>query len=132
MVVSPLSGRTLGDGETSFVVAEWTVEGGPPGPPRFVAPLHLHRNDDEAWYVLEGMLRFRIGDEDVEAPAGSAVMVRRGTPHTFWNPGTEPTRFLLIMAPKTLRLVEEVHVLSDRSPARLREIFARYDSELLE
>jgi hypothetical protein len=34
--------------------------------------LHVHHADDEAWYVLEGMLRFRIGD-------GSQVLAGEGT-----------------------------------------------------
>jgi quercetin dioxygenase-like cupin family protein len=48
--------------------------------------LHLHRNDDEAWYVLEGTLCLQVGKEVVEAHAGSAVFVARGTAHTYWNP----------------------------------------------
>lgn len=43
-------------------------------------PLHTHANQDEAWYVLEGELRFRLGAELRGAPAGTSFsfpVVRR-------------------------------------------------------
>ena len=57
-------------------------------------PLHTHADEDEAWYVLAGRLRFRLGETLSEAPAGSFVFVPRGTPHCFHErrqgPGTDP------------------------------------------
>ena len=73
-------------------LAQWRDPGGAPDPPRYIAPLHVHKEDDEAWYVLEGALRFRLDDEEVEAPAGGGVIVPRGTVHTYWNPRAEPAR----------------------------------------
>lgn len=81
-VVPPLAGQILGSVDDDFVVAEWQDAGGVSATPRWIAPLHLHRNDDEAWYVLEGVLCVKVGDEDVELRAGSGVLVPRGTPHT--------------------------------------------------
>ena len=89
LTVPSLAGRVLGTGSNDFVVAEWQDAGAPPGPPRFIAPLHLHRSDDEAWYVLEGTLYVRMGENDVELRAGSGLLVPRGTSHTYWNPGEE-------------------------------------------
>ena len=131
MIAPPLAGQTIGSVSDAFVIAEWRDAGGPPGPPRFIAPLHLHRNDDEAWYVLEGMLRVRVGEKDVEARAGSAVFVPRGTPHTYWNPGPEPTRYLLVMSSNIFCLIEEIHAMPERTPAALQAVFKKYDSELL-
>ncbi len=62
-------------------------------------PLHVHANEDEAWYVLEGSLRFRLGDEHADAPTGTFVFVPRGTPHCFQNPGDTPTRILVLFTP---------------------------------
>ena len=87
------------------MLVEWTAEVGP----HWIAPLHVHRADDEAWYVLEGELGFRLGDEEVVAAAGSAVMARRGTPHTFWNAGEVEARYLLVMTPRIARLIESIH-----------------------
>src|SRR5437667_4962761 len=94
-----LSGKTIGSANDAFVMAEWQDAGGPIGEKRLIAPLHLHQHDDEAWYVLEGVLRIQMGDAEVEAQAGSAVLVPRRTPHTYWNPGPGRTRYLLLMTP---------------------------------
>jgi len=131
-IVAPaLAGKVLGSVRDAFVVAEWKDAGGPPGPLRWIAPLHLHHHDDEAWYVLEGALVVRVGNDDVEARAGSGVLVPRGTPHTYWNPGPGPARYLLVMTSRIYQLIQEIHTMQDRSPAILRAIFGKYDSDLL-
>ena len=132
IVAPPLAGNVLGSGENDFVVAEWRDPGTPAGPPRLIAPLHLHRKDDEAWYILEGTLRARVGNEEVEARAGSGVLVPRGTPHTYWNPSSEPARYLLVMSANVYRLIQEIHAMKERTPAALRAVFQNHDSELLE
>jgi hypothetical protein len=90
IMAPPLAGNVIGSVAANFVVAEWKDAGGPPGPPRWIAPLHLHRHDDQAWYVIEGTLCVRVGNDVVEAKAGSAVFVPRRTPHTYWNLGAGP------------------------------------------
>ncbi len=62
-------------------------------------PLHRHAHEDEAWYVLEGQLRFRLDDALHRAPAGSFVYVPRGTPHCFQNDGDTPARILVLFTP---------------------------------
>jgi len=128
IIASTLAGNVLGSVTGSFVVAEWKDAGGPPGPPRWIAPLHLHRNDDEAWYVLEGTLCVRVGSDVVEARAGSAVLVPRGTAHTYWNPGPGLVRYLLVMTPNIYSLIQEIHAMTERTPAALAAVFERHDS----
>jgi quercetin dioxygenase-like cupin family protein len=62
-------------------------------------PVHTHAAEDEFWYVIEGELRFRLGDQDATAPAGSFVFVPRGTPHAFQNVGDSPARLLVMFTP---------------------------------
>jgi mannose-6-phosphate isomerase-like protein (cupin superfamily) len=132
-IVEPeLAGRVLGSPGDSFVIAEWRDPGGPAGPPRLIAPRHLHYRDDEAWYVLEGTLRVQVGADEVEARPGAAVFVPRGTPHTYWNGGPGPLRYLLVMTGNTYALIQAIHAMTERTPAALRAVFARYDSELLD
>jgi mannose-6-phosphate isomerase-like protein (cupin superfamily) len=131
-IASPLSGQTLGSIGNSFLIAEWQDPGGPAGPPRLIAPLHVHHSDDEAWYVLEGTLCVKVGDEEIEAHSGSSVYVPRNTPHTYWNPGPNPVRYLLITTPNIFRLIEDIHSASDRSAPALQSLFRKYDSELLD
>jgi len=131
MIATPLSGNILGSVNDAFVIAEWRDGGGPPGPPRLIAPLHVHHLDDEAWYVLEGTLRVQVGKDEVEAQAGSGVFVPRGTAHTYWNPGPGPVRYLLMMTSNILRLIQEIHATQDRTPAALGAVFEKYNSSLL-
>jgi len=132
MVAPPLAGNVLGSIGDSFVIAEWKDAGGPPGPPRWIAPLHLHRSDDEAWYVLEGALCVRLGTEVIEARTGSSVVVPRGTAHTYWNPGPGLCRYLLVMTSNVYALIKAIHAMPERTPAALRAVFGKYDSELIE
>lgn len=126
-VAPPLAEGTL---ETEgFVVVEWTDEGGHPAP-MYIAPWHVHNLDDEAWYVLEGVLNVAAGDKIVEVRAGSGVTVPMGTPHTYWNPGPGPARYLLVMTPRIHRLIGEIHKLQDRSLASVQDLFRQCDSEL--
>ena len=106
-----------------FVLVEWTAEVGR----HWIAPLHVHHVDDEAWYVLEGTLGFRLGEEEVVAEAGSAVMAPRGTPHTFWNAGDAEARYLLVMTRRIAHLIEAIHAPGADIPA----LFVEHDSELL-
>jgi quercetin dioxygenase-like cupin family protein len=52
-------------------------------PHRSSPPLHIHHDEDEAWYVLEGELTFQVADSTWTAEAGSFVWAPRGLPHTF-------------------------------------------------
>jgi mannose-6-phosphate isomerase-like protein (cupin superfamily) len=119
----PLAGRALTGSD--FTIAEW-ADDGQSSAERPVAPLHLHRADDEAWVVLEGALGFVRGDERLVAQAGAGVLVPRGVPHTFWNAAGAPTRYLIVMPPRVAALIEALHEPYDD----LAELFARFDSEL--
>ena len=105
------------------MIVEWAAEVGA----HSIAPLHVHHADDEAWYVLEGKLGFRLGDEEVIARAGSAVLASRGTPHTYWNAGDQEARYLLVMTPKIASLVEALH----EPGADMSKEFETHDSEVL-
>jgi|ERR1700690_3479370 mannose-6-phosphate isomerase-like protein (cupin superfamily) len=131
ILAARLAGNVLGSISNTFVIAEWRDPGGPPGPPRLIAPPHLHHSDDEAWYVLEGTLRVQVGDDVVEAHTGSGVLVPRGTRHTYWNPGSAAMRYLLVMTSNIYRLIQEIHGMKERTPAALHAVFRKYDSKLI-
>jgi mannose-6-phosphate isomerase-like protein (cupin superfamily) len=113
----------IGSTGDSFVIVEWTAEVGE----HWIAPVHVHDQDDEAWYVLEGTLGFRLGEDEVEARAGSAVLARRGTPHTYRNAGAVPARYLLVMTPRIAHLIDEIH----RPGADVAAVFAAHESRLV-
>ena len=111
----------------SFVIADWT-DPGVTSRERPIAGLHVHRSDDEAWYVLSGRLGFQVGDVTREVGAGESILVERGTPHSYWNAVAEPTRYLLVMTPRIHKLIEDLHSGERTDWGR---IFEEYDSELL-
>ncbi len=121
--VEKLAARADGVASGDLVLVEWTAEIGD----HWIAPLHVHHSDDEAWYVLDGELGFRLGREVVIAAAGSAVVAPRGTPHTYWNAGNVEARYVLVMSARLARLIEAVHTPGADIPA----VFAAHDSELL-
>ncbi|MDK3258287.1 cupin domain-containing protein [Blastococcus capsensis] len=52
-------------------------------PRRSSPPLHVHHQEDEAWFVLDGEITFQVGDRAWAATPGSFVWAPRGLPHTF-------------------------------------------------
>lgn len=64
----------------------------------FGPPLHVHTREDEAFYVLEGRIRFRQADDEFVAGAGAWVWGPRGVPHTF-KVESERARALILATP---------------------------------
>lgn len=125
--VPSLIGGQLGGPQGDFVIVEWEDSGESEW--EWIAPLHVHHADDEAWYVLDGVLRFRIGEDVFEAGPGSGVLAPKGTPHAYGNARRgEPARYLLVMTPKIRALV---HALHEPGAGDYRAIFQAHDSELL-
>lgn len=62
------------------------------------SPLHVHHNEDEWFYVLEGELTFWVAGDVITAPAGSFVYGPRDIPHTFVVT-SDVARFLLVAEP---------------------------------
>ena len=46
-------------------------------------PLHVHENEDELFYVLEGRLKVQRGNEELTVEPGESVFLPRRVPHTF-------------------------------------------------
>ncbi len=78
----------------SLYLGEVVAAPGFPGPPP-----HVHARLHDMFYVLEGTLTIRLGDETSRLPAGSFVCVPPGVVHTFSNPGETPVRFLNFNTP---------------------------------
>ena len=78
--------------------------------------------------MLDGKLRFRVADEERQVAAGDSLLVRRGTPHSYWNAMGQPARYLLVMTPQIHRLIEALHRSNREDFAR---IFEEHESELL-
>jgi mannose-6-phosphate isomerase-like protein (cupin superfamily) len=60
---------------------------------------HVHGEEDDAFYILDGELTFTFGDETATATPGTFVLVPPGVEHGFRNDGVIPVRMLNIHAP---------------------------------
>jgi len=92
---NPVGGRMvvkMRDKDTAgaYSMYDNTSPAGSPGPRPYI-----HRDHEEAFYVLEGKLTVRVGTRTISAPAGSLMVVPRGVVHQPSNPGTQPTKVLL-------------------------------------
>ena len=48
-------------------------------------PLHLHHEQDDTFFVLEGVLAFQVGDDVFDLGPGDFISIPPGVPHTFDN-----------------------------------------------
>ena len=68
-------------------------------PPQTGVPPHIQHLEDESFVILEGTLRFQVGEERFACGPGEVVYVPRGTPHAFHNDSAGPARLLIIQSP---------------------------------
>jgi quercetin dioxygenase-like cupin family protein len=73
-------------------------------------PMHVHRNEDETFYVLEGEIVALVGDERITLSAGDFAFAPRGIPHA------------------TVVSSEQARVLVTTSPGGLEELFVSLGS----
>ena len=59
-------------------------------------PLHVHDDLDDTWYILQGRMVVRCGDEELLVGPGFWVSMPRGVPHTFRVVGEQEARILLV------------------------------------
>jgi quercetin dioxygenase-like cupin family protein len=89
-------------------------------PPGGGPPPHIHTREDETFYVLEGEIEFRLGEDTVTAGQGDFVNVPRGTVHAFLNAGSETARLILTFTPAGIERFFEATL--ERAPNEAREV----------
>jgi quercetin dioxygenase-like cupin family protein len=107
----------------------FTVEG--LVPPGGGPPPHIHHREEEQFYILEGELTFRLGDETIRASLGDFVHVPRETIHSFRNDGKMPARVLITYSPAGVEKLfqEAFDPVTDPSlspPPMIEESIARF------
>jgi mannose-6-phosphate isomerase-like protein (cupin superfamily) len=114
----------------SFYLGEVVAEPGFAGPPP-----HVHQRLHDMFYVLEGSLTVRLGDETMELPVGSFVCVPPGVVHTFSNPGDAPVRLLNFNTPAGWEdyMRDLAALLSEGTPSQeeIGQIASRYDFQVV-
>lgn len=138
VVVAPGAGRFIAVGAAGVTVkaseAETgglcTVWEGHVEPGMVGAGPHSHHGRDEFFYVLQGELVLRLGDESHTAATGTFAFVPRGTIHGFHNASREPATILVMHHPAGFeRFFDEMQALVARNGGReaAAALAARYD-----
>jgi quercetin dioxygenase-like cupin family protein len=107
--------------------------------PGFAAPRHIHHANDELFYVLDGEFQFLVGDQVVDAPAGSFVFIPRGTVHAPKVAGAEAGKVLIVFVPggperafeEFAKVAQEYGKDSPEAMAKLDAIAAAGNSEFV-
>jgi quercetin dioxygenase-like cupin family protein len=66
-----------------------------------VPPRHIHRREEETFYVLEGEMNVTVGDRTFKATAGTLVCLPRDVAHSFAIE-SEQLRTLILLTPAGL------------------------------
>ncbi len=87
---------SLTGGRFDFMVGDIDYLTGP--------PLHVHREQDDTFFVIEGVIAVQVGDELIDLGPGDFASVPPGVPHTFDNirPDQPPPKVLNLMTPSGL------------------------------
>jgi quercetin dioxygenase-like cupin family protein len=93
-------------------------------PPGGDPPPHIHHEEDETFYVVEGHCSILLGDEWVTAGVGDFVNVPRGTVHAFGNDGTTPMRMILTFTPAGIETFFEETLRRALDPPEAPEVVA--------
>ena len=100
--------------DTNGNYAIWEAELGPGGGP----PPHIHRKEEEGFFLLEGRITFFTAEKSFTAAAGDFVHLPRNGLHWFKNETEQPARTLILVAPGGLeKMFVEVGVLAS-DPSR--------------
>jgi quercetin dioxygenase-like cupin family protein len=99
------------------------------GPPR-----HLHHNEDEWFYVLEGAYIVEVGSERFQLKAGDSILAPRELPHAWAFAGDTPGKALIAFAPANKMEAffrDNAKHFSGGNYANEAEIYRAYGMELL-
>jgi quercetin dioxygenase-like cupin family protein len=126
----PMAFLVTGSDTRHTSMFEWTIPAG------FSTGLHVHRVQEETFYVLEGECEWQIGSERVLATPGTYVFLPPGVPHNIGNASDKVARALMTVSPPGHEryfeeLAETVARGGAADPTTIAELRARYDTDQL-
>jgi quercetin dioxygenase-like cupin family protein len=126
----PMAFLVTGKDTTHTSMFDWTIPAG------FATGLHVHRVQEETFYVLEGECEWQAGDRRIRATPGTFLFLPPGVPHNITNVSDRPARVLMTVSPPGHEhYFEELARLTAPSttpdPKAIGELRARYDTDQL-
>jgi quercetin dioxygenase-like cupin family protein len=89
----PMAFLVTGEDSKHTCMFEFTM------PPSFSTGLHVHRVQEETFYVLEGECEWQVGDQLILAKPGTFLFIPPGVPHNIGNASDKPARMFLTVSP---------------------------------
>ena len=126
----PLKFLVTGTDTKHTSMFDWTL------PPGFSTGLHVHKVQEETFYVLEGECTWQIGEQKLVAKPGAYVFIPPGTPHNIGNASDLPARMIMTVSPPGHEnYFDELSALVARSgppdAKAIAQLRGRYDTEQL-
>ena len=126
----PMGFLVTGDDTKHTSMFDWTIPAG------FSTGLHVHRVQEETFYVLEGECQWQIGEQTVRAKPGTYVFIPPGVPHNIGNASDKPARMIMTVSPPGHEhyfeeLSSMVAAGSPPDPKAIAELRSRYDTDQL-
>jgi len=88
-------------------------------------PLHVHKNEDELWYALEGEHIIRVGDEEFQIGPGEFAFGPRGVPHSQRRVVPRTGRFLVLFSPAGFERFFRELAEAESAGASMPEVYVR-------
>jgi len=124
-----ITARILNSDTSPFTVLDMTIK------PGFGAPAHISATEDKLFIVLEGTLKYLIGDRTEVVGPGARVQVPKGVVHGFTNVGAGDARHILISTPRRheefFRDLHDIPEPREEHMHLLSEIAQRNDQEIV-
>ncbi len=89
----PLAFLVTGADTKHTSMFDWTLPAG------FSTGLHVHRVQEETFYVLDGECTWQIGEQQVRATPGTYVFIPPGVPHNIGNASNKTARMIMTVSP---------------------------------
>ena len=92
-------------------------------------PKHVHLQQDEWFYVMEGEVLFEVGDSRTTLRAGESLLGPRRIPHAFCGVGENPAHMLIAFTPAGKMEEFFRYVAVPNGPKMDAEVFARFEMQ---
>ena len=126
----PLVFLVTGQDTKHTAMFAWTL------PPGFSTGTHVHRVQEETFYVLDGECEWTVGGEVIQARPETYVFIPPGVPHNIANASDKPARMIMTVSPPGHEhyFEELVNLVTKSGPpdvTAISKLRARFDTEQL-
>ena len=126
----PMAVLVTGEDSKHTCMFDWTLPAG------FSTGLHVHRVQEETFYVIEGECEWQVADRVIRATPGTYLFLPPGVPHDIRNASDRPARMLMTVSPPGHEhYFEELAKLAARDgapdPQAIADLRNRYDTTQL-